>query len=183
MECIGRGQETKSSSQRPTGSRHRPARRPTFQSLQSHQSLPSRSYRRWYPWLQSNARALLNYTDQEAGRPSIAAATRGWDIGERQVVSQFDFTQHASVSRLSIRHGWRPPATVGSAEGGGHCEHAHRVFREFVSKKVIPGGLSISPQPFAATLEAMRRSGLIKDHPQSEVQACVDLRFLDATDP
>jgi hypothetical protein len=64
---IGCDQETKSPSQRPTGSRHRPARRPTFRSLQSHQSLPSRSYRRWYPWLQSNARALVNYTDHGGG--------------------------------------------------------------------------------------------------------------------
>src|SRR5262245_40922805 len=51
---IGCDQETKSPSQRPTGSGHRSARRPSFQSLQS------RSHRRWYPWLQSNARALLN---------------------------------------------------------------------------------------------------------------------------
>jgi hypothetical protein len=51
---IGCDQETKSLSQRPTGSGHRSAHRPTFQSLQS------RSHRRWYPWLQSNARALLN---------------------------------------------------------------------------------------------------------------------------
>jgi hypothetical protein len=28
----------------------------------------------------------------------------------------------------------------------------------------------------------MRRGELIEDHPQSEVQACVDLRFLDATE-
>src|SRR5262249_62063816 len=75
---IGCDQETKSLSQRPTGSRHRPARRPTFRSLQSHQSLPSRSYKRWYPWLQSNARALLNYTDHGGGaagnarRPLVA---------------------------------------------------------------------------------------------------------------
>src|SRR5262249_27028426 len=37
---IGCDQETKSPSQRPTGSGHRP----TFQSLQS------RGHRRWYPW-------------------------------------------------------------------------------------------------------------------------------------
>jgi hypothetical protein len=53
---------------------------------------------------------------------------------------------------------------------------------ESVSKTVLPRDMSIDPQAFAATLEAMRRSGLIKDHPQSEVQACVDLRFLDATE-
>jgi len=59
-------------------------------------------------------------------------------------------------------------------------EHALRACREFVSKKVIPRDLSINPEAFAATLEAMLRSGVIKDHPHSEVQACVDLRFLDA---
>ena len=68
-------------------------------------------------------------------------------------------------------------------------KHARRACREFVSKKVIPRDLSINPQAFAATLEAMLRSGVIKDHPHSEVQAltvlktcpaCVDLRFLDA---
>jgi ABC-type nitrate/sulfonate/bicarbonate transport system substrate-binding protein len=57
-----------------------------------------------------------------------------------------------------------------------------RACREFLSKEVIPRDLSINTQAFAATLEAMRRSGLIEDHPQSEVQACVDLRFLDATE-
>jgi hypothetical protein len=31
----------------PQGSRHRAARRPTFRSLQSHETLPSRSHRRW----------------------------------------------------------------------------------------------------------------------------------------
>ena len=61
-------------------------------------------------------------------------------------------------------------------------EHARRACREFVSKTVLPRDMSIDPQAFAATLEAMRRSGLIKDGPQSEVQACVDLRFLDATE-
>src|SRR5262245_15418656 len=49
---IGCDQETKSSSQRPTDSGNRSAHRPTCQSLQS------RSHRRWYPWLQSNARAF-----------------------------------------------------------------------------------------------------------------------------
>jgi hypothetical protein len=58
-------------------------------------------------------------------------------------------------------------------------EHARRACREFVSKKVIPRDLSINPQAFAATLEAMLRSGVIKDH---EVQACVELKFLDATE-
>ena len=62
-------------------------------------------------------------------------------------------------------------------------DHAHRACREFVSKKVIPRDLSINPHAFAATLEAMRHTELIKDHPQSELQACVDLRFLDATEP
>src|SRR6516165_6956355 len=52
-------------------------------------------------------------------------------------------------------------------------EHAHRACREFVSKKVIPRDLSINPKAFAATLQAMRRSEPIKDHPQSEAQACV----------
>ena len=59
-------------------------------------------------------------------------------------------------------------------------EHARRACREFVSKRVIPRDLSIDPHAFAATLEAMKRSDLLKDHPQSEMQACVDLRFLSA---
>ena len=50
------------------------------------------------------------------------------------------------------------------------------------SQKSIPQTLSIDPHAFAATLEAMGRPDLIKDHPQSEVQACGDLRFLDATE-
>jgi ABC-type nitrate/sulfonate/bicarbonate transport system substrate-binding protein len=62
-------------------------------------------------------------------------------------------------------------------------EHARRACREFVSKKVIPKDLSINPQAFAATLEAMRRSELIKDAPQSEMQACIDMRFLNAGEP
>src|SRR5262245_8624750 len=39
-------------------------------------------------------------------------------------------------------------------------EHARRACQEFVSKKVIPKDLSINPQAFAATLEAMGRSEL-----------------------
>jgi hypothetical protein len=61
-------------------------------------------------------------------------------------------------------------------------EHAHRACREFVVKKVIPRDLSISPQAFAATLEAMHRTGLIEGQPQSEMQACIDVRFLSAAD-
>ena len=61
-------------------------------------------------------------------------------------------------------------------------EHARRACQEFVSKKVIPRDLSINPRAFATTSEAMRRGELIEDHPQSDVQACVDLRFLDATE-
>ena len=37
-----------------------------------------------------------------------------------------------------------------------------RACREFLSKEVIPRDLSINTQAFAATLEAMRRSGLIE---------------------
>jgi ABC-type nitrate/sulfonate/bicarbonate transport system substrate-binding protein len=60
-------------------------------------------------------------------------------------------------------------------------DHALRACREFASKKVIPRDLSLSAQAFTATLEAMRGANLIKDHPQAEVQACADLRFLNAT--
>jgi hypothetical protein len=77
----------KKSSQRTTGSRYRPARGPTFRSLQSHQSLPSRSYRRWYPWLQSNARALLNYT---AGRQGMRGghSSRSFRLGNSKFASK-----------------------------------------------------------------------------------------------
>jgi NitT/TauT family transport system substrate-binding protein len=61
-------------------------------------------------------------------------------------------------------------------------DHARRACHEFVSKKVIPRDLSLNPHAFATTFEAMRRGELIEDHPRSEVQACVDLRFLDATE-
>jgi ABC-type nitrate/sulfonate/bicarbonate transport system substrate-binding protein len=62
-------------------------------------------------------------------------------------------------------------------------EHARRACQEFVSKTVLPRDLSIDPQAFAATLEAMRRSELIKDQPQSEMQASIDMRFLSAGEP
>jgi ABC-type nitrate/sulfonate/bicarbonate transport system substrate-binding protein len=61
-------------------------------------------------------------------------------------------------------------------------EHARRACQEFVSKKVIPRDLSISPHAFAATLEAMQHAELIEDHLQSEMQASVDMRFLGATE-
>src|ERR1700722_6504797 len=61
-------------------------------------------------------------------------------------------------------------------------DHARRACREFESKKVIPKDISINPQAFAATLESMRRSELIKDQPQSEMQACIDMRFLSASE-
>jgi hypothetical protein len=60
-------------------------------------------------------------------------------------------------------------------------EHARRACQEFVSKKVIPRDLSINPHAFATTLEAMRRGELINSQPQSEIQACIDIRFLNAT--
>ena len=56
-------------------------------------------------------------------------------------------------------------------------DHAFRACREFVSKEVIPKDLSISPHALTATLEAMHRADLIEDA-QSEMQSCVDLRFL-----
>jgi NitT/TauT family transport system substrate-binding protein len=59
-------------------------------------------------------------------------------------------------------------------------DHALRACREFVTKKVIPRDLSISPHAFAATLEAMHRSESINDQPRSEMQACIDMRFLSA---
>jgi ABC-type nitrate/sulfonate/bicarbonate transport system substrate-binding protein len=61
-------------------------------------------------------------------------------------------------------------------------DHARRACREFVSKKVIPRDLSIGPRAFTATLEAMRYTHLLKGQPQLEMQACVDLQFLDATE-
>src|SRR5215471_3447281 len=115
---IGRDQETKSPSQRPTGSRHRPARRPTFRSLQSHQSLPSRSHRWWYPWLQSNARALLNYTDHGGGavgnarRPLVAF----FQIRTREILA--DGSSHVRFTPKSghraIRLACPPSANSGS---------------------------------------------------------------------
>jgi hypothetical protein len=62
-------------------------------------------------------------------------------------------------------------------------EHVRRACQEFVSKTVLPRDLSIDPQAFAATLEAMRRSELIKDQPQSEMQTSIDMRFLSAGEP
>jgi ABC-type nitrate/sulfonate/bicarbonate transport system substrate-binding protein len=62
-------------------------------------------------------------------------------------------------------------------------EHARRACQESVSKTVLPRDLSIDPQAFAATLEAIRRSELIKDQPQSEMQASIDMRFLSAGEP
>jgi hypothetical protein len=59
-------------------------------------------------------------------------------------------------------------------------EHARRACQEFVSKKVIPRDLSINPRAFATTFEAMRRGELINSQPQSEMQACIDTRFLSA---
>ena len=62
-------------------------------------------------------------------------------------------------------------------------DHALRACREFVSKKIIPRDLSINPHAFAATLEAMRRADLLKDHPHPEMPVCVDLQFLSAAGP
>jgi hypothetical protein len=61
-------------------------------------------------------------------------------------------------------------------------DHALRACREFVSKKVIPEDLSISPQALAATLEAMGHSELNGNQRQARVQACVELRFLNAAE-
>jgi ABC-type nitrate/sulfonate/bicarbonate transport system substrate-binding protein len=61
-------------------------------------------------------------------------------------------------------------------------EHARRACREFVSKTVLPRDMSIDPQAFAATLEAMRRTNLIKDQSEAELHACIDGQFLDATE-
>jgi ABC-type nitrate/sulfonate/bicarbonate transport system substrate-binding protein len=61
-------------------------------------------------------------------------------------------------------------------------DHALRACRDFVSKKVIPKDLSINPQAFAATLEAMGRSELNRNQTQAVVQACVELRFLNAAE-
>ena len=59
-------------------------------------------------------------------------------------------------------------------------KHARRACQEFVSKKVIPRDLSINPRAFVTTFEAMRRGELINSQPQSEMQACIDTRFLSA---
>jgi len=61
-------------------------------------------------------------------------------------------------------------------------DHARRACREFESKKVIPRDLSINRHAFATTVESMRYTHLIKGRPQLEIQACVDLQFLDATE-
>jgi ABC-type nitrate/sulfonate/bicarbonate transport system substrate-binding protein len=60
-------------------------------------------------------------------------------------------------------------------------EHARRACQDFVSKTVLPRDLSIDPRAFAATSEAMRRGEPIKDQPESEMQTCIDMRFLSAS--
>src|SRR5580704_3315762 len=57
-------------------------------------------------------------------------------------------------------------------------DHALRACREFVSKKVIPRDLSIDSHAFTAKLEAMGRPDLIKRSALSQMQDCVDMRFL-----
>jgi ABC-type nitrate/sulfonate/bicarbonate transport system substrate-binding protein len=73
-------------------------------------------------------------------------------------------------------------ATVLVGETNINPDHALRACREFVSKKVIPEDLSISPQALAATLEAMGHSELNGNQRQARVQACVELRFLNAAE-
>jgi NitT/TauT family transport system substrate-binding protein len=134
----------------------------------------------------------FNYIAEEAGFPNLgdvdeyvpdflfcAACTRmSWATENRDRVIGLLRALRRGVEALYDDP--KSAATVVLDELSINPDHALRACREFVSKKVIPKDLSINPQAFAATLEAMRRSGLIKDHPQSEVQACVDLKFLDA---
>ena len=73
-------------------------------------------------------------------------------------------------------------ATIMVGEMNINPDHALRACREFVSRKVIPEDLSISPQALAATLEAMGHSELNGNQRQARVQACVELRFLNAAE-
>jgi ABC-type nitrate/sulfonate/bicarbonate transport system substrate-binding protein len=73
-------------------------------------------------------------------------------------------------------------ATVVVGEMSINPDHALRACREFVSKKVIPKDLSVNPQAFAATLEAMGRSELNGNQTQAEVEACLELGFLNAAE-
>jgi ABC-type nitrate/sulfonate/bicarbonate transport system substrate-binding protein len=57
-------------------------------------------------------------------------------------------------------------------------EHARRACQEFVTKTVIPRDLAISPEAFAATLDAMHAAGIVNNGRQDEMRACTDLRFL-----
>jgi NitT/TauT family transport system substrate-binding protein len=134
----------------------------------------------------------FNYIAEETGFPNLgdvdeyvpdflfcAVCTRmSWATENRDRVIGLLRGLRRGVEALYDDPNWAATVVVG--EMSINPDHALRACREFVSKKVIPKDLSINPQAFAATLEAMRRSGLIKDHPQSEVQACVDLKFLDA---
>jgi ABC-type nitrate/sulfonate/bicarbonate transport system substrate-binding protein len=57
-------------------------------------------------------------------------------------------------------------------------EHARRACQEFVTKTVIPRDLAISPEAFAATLDAMHAAELVKTAQRDQMQAWTDLRFL-----
>jgi NitT/TauT family transport system substrate-binding protein len=138
--------------------------------------------------------APFNYIAEEAGFPNLgdvdeyvpdflfcAVCTRmSWAAENRdRVIGLLRALRRGVQALYDDPNG---AATVMVGEMNINPDHALRACREFVSKKVIPEDLSISPQALAATLEAMGHSELNGNQRQARVQACVELRFLNAAE-
>jgi NitT/TauT family transport system substrate-binding protein len=136
----------------------------------------------------------FNYIAEEAGFPNLgdvdeyvpdflfcAVCTRmSWATENRDRVIGLLRGLRRGVEALYDDPNWAATVVVG--EMSINPDHALRACREFVSKKVIPKDLSINPQAFAATLEAMGRSELNGNQTQAEVEACLELGFLNAAE-
>jgi NitT/TauT family transport system substrate-binding protein len=138
--------------------------------------------------------APFNYIAEEAGFPNLgdvdeyvpdflfcAVCTRmSWAAENRdRVIGLLRALRRGVQALYDDPNG---AATVMVGEMNINPDHALRACREFVSKKVIPEDLSISPQALVATLEAMGHSELNGNQRQARVQACVELRFLNAAE-
>jgi ABC-type nitrate/sulfonate/bicarbonate transport system substrate-binding protein len=72
-------------------------------------------------------------------------------------------------------------AAIIAGETQGNPDHARRACIDLVAKKAIPQDLTVAPAAFAATIDAMKHSGLIAPgQPAADLTDCADFRFLAA---
>jgi len=109
---------------------------------------------------------------------SAVCARRDWAQAHRDVLVDFLVALLDAVEWLYGNID--DAAAIAAQETGTELRHARRACRELAAHDGMPRDLELSPNALARTVESMRASGVMPEHPAHAVDAALERSYLDA---